>query len=74
MYRDQLWNLLRDAKRTSDGGEPLPPLILAGWSMPALAKMLREQHIQWAEKHSALTQAAGFLRGLRWEDWHHIGD
>jgi hypothetical protein len=50
-------------------------MILAGWSAPALAKMLRlQEHIEWAEKHGALKEIDEFLRNLREEDWHHVGE
>jgi hypothetical protein len=50
-------------------------MMLAGWSAPALAKMVRlEEHIEWAEKHGTLGQVDKFHRNLREEDWHHVGE
>jgi hypothetical protein len=40
-----------------------------------MLKMLRlAEHIQWAAQHGALSAVSVFLRGLREEDWFHIGD
>jgi hypothetical protein len=40
-----------------------------------MMKMLRlAEHIEWAAKYDALDTVSAFLRNLREEDWHHIGD
>jgi hypothetical protein len=51
-------------------------LILAAWhDTPAMMKMYcLAEYIQWAEQHGALDSVSIFLRGLREEDWFHIGD
>jgi hypothetical protein len=37
--------------------------------------MLRlAEHIEWAAKHGSLQKVSQFLRELREEDWHHVGD
>jgi hypothetical protein len=55
--------------------QPLPPLILAGWSMPAVEKIVRlQQQIEWSERNGALDEAGKFLRSLSEEDWFHFGD
>ncbi len=55
--------------------EPANPLILAGWSAPDDAKRERlKEHIEWAHRFGALEATGTFLRALREEDWHHIGD
>jgi hypothetical protein len=58
-----------------DEDAPLPPLILAGWSLPAVEKIVRLEHqIEWSEKNEALEEASKFLRGLPEEDWFHFGN
>ena len=32
------------------------------------------RHVAWAEKNKALDPVSVFLRDLREEDWHHIGE
>ncbi len=40
-----------------------------------MRKMLRlAEHIEWAAQHGALESVARFLRDLREEDWHHVGE
>lgn len=40
-----------------------------------MLKMLRlSEHIEWAENHGELAPIAAFLRGLREEDWLHLGE
>jgi hypothetical protein len=40
-----------------------------------MLKMLRlAEHIQWAARHGALDTISRFLRGMREEDWFHIGE
>jgi hypothetical protein len=52
------------------------PLIGAAWhDAPAMLKMVRlAEHLQWAAKHNALSDVAAFLRGLREDEWHHLGE
>jgi len=63
-------------RKFEDASGPSPgPLILAGWSAPALSKILRlQEQIQWADKHGALEEAGALLQDLQEEDWHHIGE
>ena len=72
----QLWEMLPNRQQVGAGWKPAVPLILAAWhDTPALLKMIRlADHIEWAATHDALAAVAGFLRGVREEDWHHIGD
>jgi hypothetical protein len=76
VHWDQLWKLLPNRRHLGLGAwEPPAPMILAGWSAPALAKMLRlQEHIEWAEKHGALKAADEFLRNLPEGDWYHLGE
>ena len=76
VHWDRLWKLLTNRRHLGLGAwKPSAPMILAGWSAPALAKMLRlQEHIEWAEKHGALKEIDEFLRNLREEDWHHVGE
>ena len=32
------------------------------------------EHLQWAAKHNLLPEVAAFLRGLREDEWHHLGE
>ena len=71
-----LWELLPNRKRVGGGWEPALPLILAAWDhTPTMLKTLRlVEHIEWAAEHGALESVATFLRGLREEEWFHVGD
>jgi len=76
----QQWQTLYDrlpAKRRAGGGwAPALPLILAAWhDTPAMLKMLRlREHLEWAAAHGALAALDTYLRGLREDQWHHLGD
>jgi hypothetical protein len=72
----QLWEMMPEKKQIIDAWEPAVPLIGAAWyETPAMLKMARlAEHIQWAAKHSALAEVAAFLRGLRENDWQHLGE
>src|SRR5207248_8690659 len=72
----QLWEMLPEKRRTVDAWEPAIPLIGAAWhDATAMLKMVRlAEHLQWAAKHSALSEVAAFLRGLREDEWHHLGE
>jgi hypothetical protein len=67
--------MLPNRKQVGAGWQPPLPLILAAWDeTPALSKMVRlVEHIEWAEKHNALSAIAKFLHSLREEDWFHVG-
>ncbi|MGD0420640.1 MAG: hypothetical protein ABSA68_13855 [Xanthobacteraceae bacterium] len=73
---NQLWEMLPNRKSVGTGWQPSLPLILAAWhDTPARLKMLRlAEHIEWAAQNGALEAVARFLRGLREENWFHIGD
>ena len=68
--------MLPGRSRVGAGWQPALPLILAAWhEAPAMLKMLRlAEHIEWAAKHDLLEAIGKFLRELREDDWHHIGD
>ncbi len=76
MLGNQLWELLPNRRRVGLGWKPPTPLILAAWhETPAMLKMLRlQEHIKWADKYGSLNEVATFLRGLREEQWHHLGE
>jgi hypothetical protein len=41
----------------------------------AMLKMVRlAEHIKWADKYNALPKVEAFLRGLREDEWHHLGE
>lgn len=71
-----LWELLPNRTRVGGGWQPSLPLILGAWDdTPAMLKMVRlAEHIEWAANHGGLESVAKFLRGLREEDWFHLGD
>jgi len=55
--------------------QALPPLILAGWGMPAIEKILRlQQQIEWSDRNGVLEEASKFLRSLWEEDWFHFAE
>lgn len=71
-----LWDLLPNRTRVGVGWQPPLPLILGAWdNTSGMLKMLRlAEHVEWAASHGALESVARFLRGLREEDWFHLGD
>ncbi len=73
---NRLWEMLPGRSRVGAAWQPPPPLILAAWhDTPAMLKMLRlAEHIECAAKHDSLEMIGKFLRELREDDWHHIGD
>ncbi len=72
---NEFWETLPNRKRVGGSWEPSLPLILAAWyDTPSMLKMHRlQEHIEWADHHGGIEKADAFLRGLREEDWHHIG-
>jgi hypothetical protein len=72
----QLWEMMPEKKQAIGAWEPAVPLIGAAWyETPAMLKMVRlAEHVQWAAKHNALLEVAAFLRGLREDEWHHLGE
>ena len=75
-FWNQLYEMLPNTIQKASGGwNPPLPLILAAWhETSAMSKMMRlSKHIEWASQHDALVVVSGFLRGLREEDWHHLG-
>jgi hypothetical protein len=76
MHWTRLWEMLPDRVQVGAGWQPPLPLILAAWhDTPAMLKVLRmAERIEWAAKHDSLDTIAKFLRGLREEDWFHVGD
>jgi hypothetical protein len=72
----QLWEMLPNRTQVGSDYQPPPPLILAAWhDTPVLSKMLRlEEHLNWAAQHGAMECVTQFLRGLREEDWFHLGE
>lgn len=73
---NKLYELLPNKQQVGGGWEPSLPLILAAWhDTPDLLKMMRiAEHIEWADKHGVLVPVATFLRALREEVWHHLGE
>jgi hypothetical protein len=71
-----LWELLPNRTRIGSLWEPPAPLILADWhEATGLQKMLRlETHIEWAHRFGALDKVDAYLRGLREEEWFHLGE
>jgi hypothetical protein len=73
---NDLYKMLPNKKRKGNGWEPSLPFILAAWwDTPAMSKMLRlREHIEWASGHDCLDAIYAFLKNLREEEWHHIGE
>jgi hypothetical protein len=73
---NELWEMLPNRTQVGSGWNPSLPLILAAWhDTPEILKMLRlTEHIEWAAQHGALEKVDRFLRELREEDWHHVGE
>lgn len=71
-----LWEMLPNRQQIGSSWQPSIPLILAAWyETPAILKMARlAEHIEWAAAHGALPQVESFLRSLKEEDWHHLGE
>jgi hypothetical protein len=72
----ELYELLPNRRRVGGGWEPPLPLILAAWSStPALPKFLRlREHIAWASEHGVLDAVHCFLMSLDETDWYHVGE
>src|SRR4051812_32078617 len=72
----ELFEMLKEKKREGAGWRPGLPLILAAWhETPAMEKSARlREHIEWARDHGQLEEIGAFLRGLREQDWFHIGE
>jgi hypothetical protein len=68
--------MLPERRQGADGWEPPLPLILAAWhTTPALPKMVRlAEHIEWAAKHNAITEISAYLRSLPEKEWFHLGE
>lgn len=73
---NKLWELLPERRQIDSGWQPSLPLILGAWAYTSnLEKMLRlAEHIEWADKHGNLPEAAAFVRKLTENDWHHLAD
>jgi hypothetical protein len=75
-YWEGLCKILRRKAKEDGVSDPPTPLILAGWwASSNLDKIVRlRDHLEFAEARTALKEADRYLRGLREEDWHHLGD
>jgi len=76
VYWNELFGMLKNKKRVGSSWEPPLPLILAAWyETSAMLKQLRLiDHIKWAEKQGQLNEISDYLRGLKDEQWFHLGD
>lgn len=73
----ELWRMLPNRRQLSGGGwSPPLPLILAGWwTTNVEAKRARlSAHLDYAEQHGILAQAAEFLRALPADAWVYERD
>jgi len=70
----ELWEMLPEKQRVSNGWEPPLPLILADWdNTTGRQKMLRlKLHIQYAAKKGILDRIEKFIKGLSHDEWHTI--
>ncbi len=73
---NELYELLPNRKRKSNGYEPALPLILAAWwDTPTMLKTLRlREHIEWASEHGSLDTIYEFMKNLKEEEWFHTGE
>ncbi len=72
---NELWEGLPNRTRKDGLWQPPPPVDFPGCETPGILKMISlAEHIQWAAEHGALESVAVFLRGLREEEWFHLGD
>ena len=72
-----VWEMLPNRERTASGGwEPGLPLILGAWhhSTHTEKRERLAEHIEWAERHGALTAVAQKLRKLDEGQWLHESD
>jgi hypothetical protein len=68
----QLFEMLPDRQHS----EPPPPLVGAAWDgTPSIPKrMCFREHIEWAASHGSLQQVYTFMKALREDEWHHMGE
>jgi hypothetical protein len=73
---NELWKMIPERKETVNGWEPPAPLILGAWyNTPASLKILSlTDQIEYAAEHGGFKQVDDFLRGLKEEEWAHLGD
>jgi hypothetical protein len=75
-YWQRLYDMLPNKVTTGRHPHPAPPIHDTAWrATPALPKRLcLRDHLEWAENQGVLDEVMVFLKGLREEDWHHMGD
>jgi hypothetical protein len=68
----ELWEMLPDKHRVSNGWDPPLPLILADWdNTTARQKMMRlKLHIQYAANKGILDRIEEFIKSLKRNEWH----
>ncbi len=73
---NELWQMLPNKVQIGAGWKPPLPLILAVWhEASAIQKMFRLiDHLNYAQENGVLEQVDSFLRGLKEDDWFHLGD
>jgi len=73
---NELWQLLPNRQRNSNGGwNPPLPLILGAWHIATgieKTQRLRE-YIEYAHQNGAFDEVDSFLRRLRESDWYVAG-
>ena len=71
-----LWHEFFDLLPDKTPGQPTAPLDARAWrETSSLAKrMVFREQLEWAEARGALGAAMDFIRKMREEDWHHMGD
>ena len=70
----EMWEMLPNKHEVGGGWNPPLPLILAAWdTTPALMKMLRlAEHIEYAADNGALDAIDAFLRSLPASEWYRL--
>jgi hypothetical protein len=75
-YWNAMYKLLPARAGSNEIEKCSPPLILTAWHEASpLLKMIRlEEQIKWASEYGHLAKVSVYLRGLREEQWFHIGE
>jgi hypothetical protein len=76
VHWQRLYDMLPNKVTTGRHPHPPPPIGGSAWqATPALPKRLcLRDHLEWADSQGVLDEVMVFLKSLREDDWHHMGD